>query len=386
MPKSHKNPIQPLAVAGLLVVTSSQVFAQMDYPKRVLADSSTGYMEAFVGGDWYRGSGVVARDPKLIYSCGHLLYDRGVWATDYVFHRAYDDRNGPGSATAASPRGFRYFTSYANNVDSYGGNSSRAFAHDFALFYGTSSFGPAVGWWPDGAGILTSDRAKRIVGYPAKIDYTGVSGYSYQHATDWFTKRASQVRGAYHSFSKVSTGNGNSGGPIFAWDATTGDYHLAGILISGTTDSAGVFALNDSSNSMASAALGIEEQAKSLASTFSNTSSTRLPDASKKYVTRSTTVAGFSETITDLKFSASITTARRGDLDVFLRSPTGRVRWISKRSSDRSANVLINQADYTDHFRGYAPNGIWSLKMRDSVKKNRATYDRFSVTIGGAAE
>lgn len=386
MPKSTKNPMKPLAVAGLLIVAASQASAQMDYPKRALADSSTGYMEAFVGGGWYRGSGVVARDPKLIYSCGHLLYDRGVWATKYLFHRAYDGANAPGSATAAAPRGFRYFTSYANNVDSYGGNSSRAFAHDFALFYGTSSFGPAVGWWPDGAAILMSDRAKRIVGYPARIDHTGASGSSYQHATDWFTKRASPIHGAYHSFNKVSTGRGNSGGPVFAWDAAANDYHLAGILVSGSTDSAGVFALNDSSNSMASAALGIEAQAKSLSSTFSNTSSVRLPDASSKYVTRKTTVAGFSETVAELRFSVSITTPRRGDMDVFLRSPTGRIRWISKRSRDRAANVVVNQADYTEHFRGYAPNGVWSLKMRDKVKKNRATYNGFSVTIGGAGE
>jgi subtilisin-like proprotein convertase family protein len=386
MSRLNKKPSNTLALAGLIIATASQASALTHYPKRALGDLSTGYMQALVGSTWYRGSGVVARDPKLIYSCGHLLYDRGVWATDYKFHRAYDEKLAPDSATAASPRGFRYFTSYASNVASYGANSSRAFATDFALFYGTSSFGPAVGWWPDGAGVLTSDRSKRIVGYPAKIDHTGAAGYSYQHATDWFNNRASQVHGAYHSFSKVSTGKGNSGGPVFAWDAASNDYHLAGILVSGSSDSAGVFALNDASNAMASAALGRDGQASALSNTYSNLDSVRLRDASSTYVTREITAAGFSETITDLRFSVSITTPRRGDLDVFLRSPTGRIRWISKQSRNRSADVVIDQADYTEHFRGYAPNGVWKLRMRDAVKKNRATFNRFSITIGGAGE
>jgi hypothetical protein len=346
------------------------------YPKRGLFDQSTGFLESYVAGDWYRGSGVVARDPKLIYSCGHLFYDNGVWATDYLFYRAYHDSSYPDPADAAAPRGFRYFTSYSDNANVYGPDSARSFAYDFTVFYGANSFGPAVGWWPDAGAILRSDRPKRIAGYPTRIEYTGEPGQSYQYATDWFNNTASRVNGAYHSFNRVSTGGGTSGGPVFVWDAASSDYHLGGILVSGSTTTAGVYALNEASNSMASAALGIEGVAR----TFSNDQAVRLPDAGRT-VTRSTTASGFSETISGLKFSLSVSTPRRGDLDIYLRSPSGRIRWVNKRSANGNSNIEINQANYTAAFRGLAANGVWQLKMRDVVPRNRAKFHRFSVSI-----
>ncbi len=334
-------------------------------------------MESYVARDWYRGSAVVARDPRLIYSCGHLFFDNGVWATDYEFYRAHDSYYSPDPADGASPRGFRYFTSYANNANTYSGDSSRAFAYDFTVFYGPESFGPAVDCWTDGSAVLRSDQEKRIVGYPVTVEHTGGSGYSYQHATDAFTSNSYQIRGAYHGFDDVSTGEGNSGGPVFVWDATGSTYLLAGILVSGSYNSAGVYALNDSSNSMASAALGL----KSVTSTFSNSNSFHLPDASTYYSTRKTTATGFANTITDLKFSLSITTLRRGDLDVYLKSPSGRIRWIHKASSSTLDNLVAKQADYAATFRGYAANGVWQVKMRDTRAKNQATFRQFSVTV-----
>lgn len=354
----------------------------MRFPARGLFDSSTGLMESRIGRDWYRGSGVVARDPKLIYSCGHLFYDYGLWATDYVFYRAYDSRTGPDPSEGASPRGFRYFTSYSQNADIYGPDSPRAFASDFTVFYGPQSFGPAVGWWEEGASILRSDRLKRIVGYPTGIEYTGAPGYYYQHGTDWFSTPARQTQGVYFTLNNVSTGGGNSGGPVFAWDEVANDYSLAGILVAGTYTSAGVYALNSSSNSMASSALGLPSTTR----VFRNTKSVRLPDATGKTVIRSTTASGFSETISKLKFGVSISTPRRGDLNVYLRSPTGRIRWINKRSASSANHLKIDQADYTSNFRGLAANGVWQLRMRDAVAGNRAIFNHFSLAISAIEE
>ena len=372
-----RNSFTAHSVICLLALSASHGVAGVYYSKRGLFDQSTGYIESEVAGDWFRGSGVIARDPKLIYSCGHLLYDQGVWATDYIFYRAYNSRYSPDSAEGASPRGFHYFTSYSDNVDVYGQDSSRAFAYDFTVFYGTESFGDPVGWWSDGGAILTSNRLKRIVGYPTVVEYTGEKGYNYQYGTDWFTTPAEQTRGAYYYFNKVSTGGGNSGGPVFVQDTGSSDYYLGGILVSGSYSTAGVYALNASSNSMASAALGI----KSITKTFSNTQSVQLPDAGTSYVSRETTASGFSDTITALKFSTSITTPRRGDLDVYLQSPSGRIRWVHKKSTDTADNIVVNNANYSSSFLGYAANGVWKLKMRDGVTHNRATFNNFSVTV-----
>ncbi len=371
-----RHPYKLSALAGLMIAAAWPAAAQVTYSKRAtLIEESTGYLESYVAGDWYRGSGVIARDPKLIYSCGHLLYENGVWATDYTFYRAYNNGYSPEPAEGASPRGFRYFTAYSDNIEAYGGNSARAFAYDFTVFYGTSPFGPAVGWWKDGGAALRSNRSKRIVGYPSWIEYTGAPGYHYQHNTGWFTQAAAQIRGAYHSFNNVSTGSGNSGGPVFAWD--NDNYYLGGILVAGSYRTAGVYALNKSSHGMASAALG----QKNITRTFHNTNAKRLPDAGGSYVTRAAKVSGFSETITGLKFSLSVSTRRRGDLDIYLRSPTGRIRWVNKQSSRTADNITLTKANYTARFRGYAPNGTWKLKMRDAVAGTRATFNRFSVTV-----
>ena len=364
-------------LAALLILPASLGSAAVYYPKRLLFDPSTGFMESFVDGEWYRGSAVIARDSRLLYSCGHLFYENGVWATDYEFYRAFNSNRSPDPASGTFPRGFRYFTSYADNTDLYGGDSSRAFAYDFTVLYGKESFGPAVECWTDGGTALRGSREKRIVGYPANIEYTGASGFSYQHATDAFTNKSSQVRGAYHAFDNVSTGEGNSGGPIFVWDAAGTDYLLAGVLISGSNNTAGVYALNASSNSMASAALGL----KNVSQTFKNSEPLRLPDAGTSYSTRTTNVSGFSENLTGLKCSVSISTPRRGDLNVYLKSPSGRVRWIHKASSSTADNLVVNQADYATTFRGYAANGVWQLRMRDTLANNRATFNQFSVTV-----
>lgn len=354
----------------------------MIVPKPELYDTSTGYLESRVRGVWYRGSGVIARDPKLVYSCCHLFYENGVWATEYEFYPGYHGPNPPATGGGISPRGFHYFSNYAARADASNGESEMSFASDFTVLFGLEPFGPAVAWWRDGAAALTSSRAKRIVGYPEEIEFSRAPGFSYQHATDWFRKSAWQTYGDYFSFDGVSTGGGNSGGPIFVEDDAANPKSLAGILVSGSASTAGVYALNPSSNSMASAALGIE----SVTRIFGNSESVRIADGGATPVLRETTVSGFAEEITDLKFSVSITTPRRGDLKVWLRSPSGRIRWISKPSANEVGNLTIRNEVLTRNFRGDAPNGVWSLRIRDTKQVNRATFNNFSLAITAVGE
>lgn len=352
---------------------------QIVYSKRGYFDDSTGYIQSEVGGEWYRGSGVVARDSKLVYSCGHVLYEDGVWATRYVFHRGYHSSETPYVENGVSPRGFRYFTGYSSNADAYGTASSQAYAYDFTILYTDDSFGPAVGWWSDGAAVLKSSRWKTIVGYPSRVDYTGADGYAYQHHTDWFSNAASAIRPPYHLFQDVSTGGGNSGGPVFVWDADTEKYYLGGILVSGDIAVAGMYALNPSSQSMSDSALGLEK----ITRTFSNTRSFSIPDGRKTYTARSLSVSGFNGNMEAMKFSISIQTPRRGDLDVYLRSPSGRIRWVTKKSGSRASGLRITNANYTSTFKGSPANGNWQLRVRDSVPGTKARLQKFSVTVTG---
>lgn len=367
----------PLAVVLAAAFPAAAFAGKVYYPVAGLVSESTGLMESQVAGDWYRGSAVIARDPKLLFSCAHLFYESGEWATDYNFYRACHSKYYPDEADAASPRGLNYFTSYSSGVASYGSDSEVAFASDFTVLYGYSSFGKAVGYWAKGGPALRSLSQKRIVGYPSDIDYTGFSGYCYQHATGWFDYQAFRVRGGFHEFDDVSTGPGNSGGPVFVRNTGTGQDLLAGILVSGTTRSAGVVALDLNTDTLAGYALGLKDKTR----TFSNNTGFRLPDGSKSYAVIPIEVSGFTGSIAKLKLSVSVTTKYRGDLDVFLKSPGGRTRWIARHDGWTTGDLIITGKDLTAAFGGYAPNGRWELRARDAVSGVRANFNSASVTI-----
>ena len=367
-----------LAGISLLLYLSGPASAgKMYYSVPGLVDESTGLMESYVAGDWYRGSAVIARDPKLIYSCAHLFYERGKWATDYIFHRAYHSADEPGDTDAAYPRGLNYFTSYSTGVKAYGANSDAAFASDFTILYGNTGFGPAASWWPRGGPALKSNQLKRVVGYPVEIDFTGESGRAYQHTTGWFNYTGFRMLGNYYDFDNVSTGPGNSGGPIFVRDSISGQDRLAGILVSGSRRTAGVVALDLASDTMAGYVLGLKNQTL----TFSNANPLLLPDGGAAFSSQSMEVAGFSGSIAKLKFSMAVTTSYRGDLEIYLRSPAGRIRWITKRSGGSLHDLIISGADFSGSFKGQSPNGIWELRMRDTAAGDPATFQNCSLTV-----
>jgi hypothetical protein len=374
--KHHSFAKTILFLFGELLL-AEQGHSQVFYPKRNFVSESTGYVQSLIDGNWYRGSACIVRDPRLVYSCAHVLFESGLWATKYRFSAGYDDFYPPSTTAGIAPRGFRYFTNYASNYNTYGVTSPRTFSLDFTVFYNTTNFGKAVGWWTDGGTVLRSNKSKRIVGYPARIEYTGANGNAYQHSTDWFTNTGSIRYGAYHGFNNVSTGGGNSGGPVFVWDGT--ESFFAGVLVSGSDTTCGVRAADDASNKMATDALaGVTN---GTTKTFSNSTPLLLPDGATAYSTRSVNVSGFTGTIQNLYFSTNFSTTYRGDLDVYLRSPTGRIQWISKRAGASADNLILTNANYSSTFKGYVANGLWDLKFRDASALDRATFQSFSVKI-----
>lgn len=358
------------------VATGQSVF----YPKPGLVDDATGLMESLVGGYWYRGSAVVARDPKLLYSCAHLFYEQRQWASDFYFHRAYSAKGYPPEGSGASPRGLHYFTSYSSGVNAYGQDSDVAFASDFTVLYSSKAMAPyAVDWWPKGGAALRSGKAKRIIGYPSRVDYTGAAGHCYQHATDWFNYDGYKVLNGFNEFQNVSTGPGNSGGPVFVHDPSTGEDRLAGILVSGSRRTAGVIALDLSTHTLASYALGQKDQTR----TYTDNIARSFPDGATTDTIIPIRVSGFSGTIQKLKLSLNISTARRGDLNVYLKSPGGRIRWINKQSFDQGDNLILTDENLTNRFGGYAPNGTWELHVRDAVAGEKAVLGSYLLSITG---
>ena len=327
--------------------------------------------------DWdvWRGSGCVAWDPRLVFSCAHVLYENGWAEGNYTFYPGNHTGSFPTSGGVAM-RGFRHFTDYASYAQAGGGATEEAFDLDFIILYNNTDVADSTGAWYDGGAQLRSRAWKMIAGYPETVDYTGAKGFYYQHSTDLFTKPAYQDYNSYHGFDGVSTGGGNSGGPVFVYDSKEKPV-LAGILVSGTEDSAGVRALDSDTKAMAEAAV----EGSSTVVTVWNRSPLSLPDGIKRWSTRSVQVSGLPSRLSTLKFSLRILTTYRGDLDVYLKSPSGKIRWVSKRQGKGADNLVVNGADYMTNFSGN-PNGTWTLYMRDAAKGDVAKFKDFTLAVG----
>lgn len=353
----------------LLFFLTVEFLQAVIYPKRNFFSSSVGYISV----DEFRGSACIAWDPRLVFSCAHVFYEDG-WGSDFKFFPGYNSSAEPSSG-GYPMRGYRYFSDYADYALNGKAESDEGFNWDFVILYNNADIGDSLGAWHDGGSQLRSKRSKLIAGYPAKIDYTGAKGSYYQHATDLFITSAQKEYESYHGFDGVSTGNGNSGGPVFVYDDQNQPC-LAGILVSGSEDSAGVRALDQDTKAMAEAAIGDSSKK----ATFRNNTSLRLPDGASRFSSRAVEVTGFTSTLKSLKFSLNISTTYRGDLEVYLESPKGRIRWVSKRQGKAADNLVLKSANYTASFPG-APNGNWTLYMRDAVKRNSATFNSFSLDI-----
>lgn len=376
-----------LFMAGLL--SAPFVQAQV-YPLPVAAENldtapynSTGLLFTQIGTSGYRGSAVVARDSRLLYTAAHVLYENGKWATDIEFARRWNSSISPTLSQMVPVRGYRSYATYS------GGNTAEAFSLDFAIGYSTAatSFGPAVGWQEDGGPLLrNASIPKLILGYPARRDFDGASGYYYQHRTGPFTAAMRQSYDSYHTLSGVSTGGGNSGGPVLA--NVGGQYSLAGILVSGSTTSIGVHGLDATASTMAKNVLtslsvpSAPTPAPSKIQTVANTTELLLPDGSQIYSSRAFSVSGLPATTTATTFNLLIETTYRGDLDVYVRSPSGRVHWVKQHSPTESGrNLVVTNASYTSTFAGANPNGTWEVYMRDYYRADRATFKSSSLTI-----
>jgi subtilisin-like proprotein convertase family protein len=371
--------IQCLGVTLFAWILTCDSHATVLHSERNFFSNSVGLMMVWEDEFISRGSGVVAWDPKLVFSCAHVISDDGLWSSDpFSFHPGYNSPTEPSSELdGIALRSYRYFAEYSSNVVQRGGNSKEAYDLDFVIFHANQDVADAYGYWTDGGGALASDRWKLIAGYPATIRLTGEDGFYYQHSTDFFTQKAFKFYRSYYDLGNVTTGSGNSGGPVFVYD---GDIpYLAGILVSGDRKSVGVRALDADTKSMAENLLGVDSKTR----TFRNSSSFMLPDGARKFSSRSVEVSGFSSNVKSLKFGLDISTTYRGDLEVYLKSPTGRIHWISKRKGGRAKNLVVKNADYSKKFAGFAANGKWTLHMRDASKHDRARYKNFSLTISG---
>jgi hypothetical protein len=351
------------------------IFANDDW-KVLPPYRSVGMVSAsFFGGDEFVGTGVVAVDRKLLFSCAHVAYDRGRWASRIGFARVYNRQEDPSVGDFVYARGFRKLASYAPRGFDYD------FEHDFTVAYLGSGFGQPVGSHPSPkAALLEEGTPKTILGYPSTIDHFEalgryVPGFAYLHRTGPFATPFYQeypLTGSYLGVDGVTTGPGNSGGPVMVQQE--GQYLLAGILVSGAEDfsSAGIYALNEESDLAAQSALGAANAGTTRTIPFARRAVLR--DGAQSYIQIRFNFSTMPPVAAKVVLRWTIVAANAQDIDAMLRSPEGVTVALP-------AEQMISGLDLTAEFVGGKANGIWTLYVRDAVRGGRSVLRRASLSL-----
>lgn len=303
------------------------------------------------------------------------------------FRRAWDSGFFPDDSGTVFARGYYVFSGYT-------GTRKRGydFDLDFSVAYARAgeSFGPAALALnaagpedPDGLENLTSATLqKTILGYPRYLDFSFADGAYYMHQTGPFTgagpslQAFSQEWGSYYGIDFLSTGPGNSGGPVLV--KKDGEWLLAGILVSGTETSAGIYAIDSHARSLANSALAAAaaDTADSGGTVSSATARLNrpvvLPDGGSRYASLKVTFKGVAGLVTGVLLDLHITAAKRGDLDAYVRSPTGRVYVIASADpAVTGSDLVLDDRDISGAFSRTNPNGTWRVFIRDSRPNGR---------------
>ncbi len=197
--------------------------------------------------DVYQGSGAVVGNPKIVISCAHLPFDPTTltWSTDNQWYRAFEGSISPGSSDGQPLRGHWNFSSYSSMVSMDGADSPYAFMYDFTAYYAYEDLGPGnAGFWYNGQAALVTPTSKIIVGYPSGLYSDNDPRQGEMHQAGPFSWAFTQFWGDYNEIESVTTGAGNSGGPVFVTnEAAMADpdrgLRFAAVLLAGGTNSAG---------------------------------------------------------------------------------------------------------------------------------------------------
>lgn len=101
-----------------------------------------------------------------------------------------------------------------------------------------------------------------------------------------------------------------------------------------------------------------------------------IPDNNATGVTRTVTnnIAGFME---EVEVTVSITHQARGNIEIYITSPSGYVSRLNRFFTSTTDNV--NWTFLSNAFWGEQAQGVWSVNVRDVTASNTGTWNSFSV-------
>ncbi len=342
-----------------------------------------------------RGSGFVASDRKLFFSAAQVVREEASWVASPEWYSGVNDASTPSEDDAVQSRGYFRWDKYATMSTKYGGDSKQALANDVILAWSVADFiagEPAVIDF-SGSKRLVSGQPCMITGYPETIEYDEMEGEFYQHATALRSENFETEYENYKVASLISTGPGNTGGPVWTQDASL-NWMASGVLVSGRPSEIGVYGMNNSVKSLLKAASPaiLNPREKSvfvggLSGTsyfWQTTKPKNIPDGLHKFTIIPLKLSKYpvDAKVSSLILNLDISTAHVGDLVVWLQSPDGVVSVLHDSEGAGEDNLIKVDKDLSSEFEGALANGKWQLKIQDRLKGDIAIFNSLKLEVG----
>lgn len=358
-----------------------------------------------------RGSGFVASDPKLFFTAAHVLRfspsaggdasnDRWSMPPSWV-GGSFSSGTIPEFTAAVPSRGYFRWGSYTTHVSESGKNSRPAFNRDIALAWGLEDFTDGEPAEIDFKGRVNLSKRfpSMITGYPATLDYTGESGGYYMHATelDLTPFKSFSPSGNYLYATHISTGPGNSGGPVWS-KGPSGEWKVAGVLVSGRPSEAGIYAMSPAVKSLLKAAAPVigSPRKSSKAAKAVTTSTARMvlkkpkkiPDGVHRWTKIPLKCLKFPDdsSVISAKLDLTITSGHRGDLIVRVVGPDGAFATVHDGQGAGTDDLVFDDLDISASFVGgesgpLSANGNWQLLVQDRLTGDPSVVTRLELEI-----
>jgi subtilisin-like proprotein convertase family protein len=326
--------------------------------------------------------------------------EAGTWNQPPTWFSGVNSAEAPSEETGIEARGYFRWASYASQVALSGNTSKAAFSRDAALAW---SFEPFTAEEPaavdfKGAVNLRAGVPSMITGYPALISYTGEEGNYYLHTTLEEATQYKSAQGNYLQATHISTGPGNSGGPVWVRDEA-GEWKAGGLLVAGRPSETGLYGFTSEVKSLfKSAEPVLGESTRSLKNSSKVGTSSRLaalatpktiPDGRHKWTRIPLKIGAFPEgsAISFVRLNLTITTAHRGDLIVALLGPDGTFALLHDGEGAGADDLVIDDMDLSGDFAGAGEDsegtpGKWQLLVQDRLTGDICVVTRLQLEVG----
>ncbi len=350
-----------------------------------------------------RGSGFCAWNARTFFSAAHVVFNpgdtatpgnQGEWLAPPIWTPTAN-AEALDKTKSIQSRGYYRWAAYGDFA-STAGSEDEAFGQDAILAFAFKKLipGKPAKLNLNGLEDLQTKKKTLITGYPA------VNAYLEDDITGFFLHQTGPVITPYRKLAGnalqttlVTTGPGNSGGPIWTRKDAFTDWQAAGILVGALPSETVVYAFSKNTSPLLRAVTPVIKRkigepisvggVSSYSLYFPFHKDTAIPDGVNKWTAFPITVKGFNsyDTVKEIRLSLNIKTKHRGDLQVAIQAPNGVNSFVLKENGAGADDVVIKDLDLSETFTDVPPNGTWKLLVQDRLKGDKAVLKEIILEV-----